>query len=50
MADNEKGGFAPPKFEKIIWKCEKCGGFTSVKDNKCKHCGADRSADGESGS
>jgi uncharacterized OB-fold protein len=42
MADNEKGGFAPPKFDKLIWQCEKCGGFTSMKDSICKHCGAEK--------
>ncbi|NLZ54031.1 MAG: hypothetical protein GX892_12980 [Thermoanaerobacteraceae bacterium] len=42
MSTNEKGGFRPPKFERIIYKCPKCGTFNSVKDNTCKNCGASK--------
>lgn len=42
MSQQSKGGFRPPKHEKLIWKCESCQTFNSAKDSKCKKCGAEK--------
>jgi len=45
MAANERGGFRPPKAEKLVTKCPACQAFNSPKDAKCKKCGAELKKD-----
>jgi len=40
MSVNERGGFRPPKLDKLVWQCPECKGFSSTKVDVCKNCGA----------